>query len=236
MSRKSIFLSVCGLCVFCILLAIFYRTVYSSHLLWQEQNQIFLNTPQWLSTYFDSPAWLGCMAGDWLTQFYHNTVIGAIILSLAVGCCTACCAIILSRLLPRWAALAGTVVFAVLMAACSMSSTTPLAFFMCLAGGLATALPRLWIRCGKKLVLDFSPLLVVPAYWAFGFGALITAIAFNQKVSQQRAWRLRMARRGSRCGPCVSNAGIVARPLCFALYQGFALSRVVSAFASGMGI
>lgn len=177
MSRKSIFLSVCGLCVFCILLAIFYRTVYSSHLLWQEQNQIFLNTPQWLSTYFDSPAWLGCMAGDWLTQFYHNTVIGAIILSLAVGCCTACCAIILSRLLPRWAALAGTVVFAVLMAACSMSSTTTLAFFICLAGGLATALPRLWIRCGKKLVLDFSPLLVVPAYWAFGFGALITAIA-----------------------------------------------------------
>lgn len=168
-----------GLALFCILLAIFYATVYPSHLLWQEQNQIFLNTHHWLETYFDKPAWLGCMAGDWLTQFYHNTVVGAIILSLAVTGCTALFAVILFRLLPRVPALIGTVLFAILMVGCSMPATTSLSFFICVAGGLISGLSRLWINYGKKHVIDLSPLLVILAYWMFGFGALLTAIAIS---------------------------------------------------------
>lgn len=172
-------LTACGLALLCILLAIFYRTVYPSHLLWQEQNQIFLNAPHWLSAYFDNPAWLGCMAGDWLTQFYVNTAWGAGILSLAVTCCTACFALILFRLLPRVPALIGTVLFAILMVGCSMPATTTLAFFICVAGGLVLGLSRLWINYGKSHVIDLSPLSVILAYWMFGFGALLTAVAMS---------------------------------------------------------
>lgn len=168
-----------GLALYCILLAIFYGTAYPSHLLWQEQNQIFLNTHHWLATYFDKPAWLGCMAADWLTQFYVNPVWGAVILSVAVTCCTACFAVILFRLIPRIYALILTALFAILMAGCSMPATTSLAFFICVTGGLILGLSRLWINYGKNHVIDLSPLLVILAYWMFGFGALLTAVAMS---------------------------------------------------------
>lgn len=168
-----------GLALFCILLAIFYATVYPSHLLWQEQNQVFLNTRHWLAAYLDHPAWLGCMAGDWLTQFYHNTVVGAIILSLAVTGCTALFAVILFRILPRVPALIVTVLFAILMAGCSMPATTSLSFFICVAGGMALGLSNLSIRFGKKRPIDLSPLFVILSYWMFGFGALLTAVAMS---------------------------------------------------------
>lgn len=168
-----------GIALFCILLAIFYATVYPSHLLWQEQNQIFLNTHHWLATYFDKPAWLGCMSGDWLTQFYANTAVGAVILSLAVTGCTACSAVILFRLLPRIYALPLTVLFAILMVGCSMPATTSLAFFICVAGGLISGLSRLWINYGKNHVIDLSPLVVILSYWMFGSGALLTAMAMS---------------------------------------------------------
>ena len=168
-----------GLALFCIFLAIFYATVYPSHLLWQEQNQVFLNAPHWLAAYFDHPAWLGCMAGDWLTQFYHNTVVGAIILSLAVTGCTALFVVILFRLLPRVPALIGTVLFAILMVGCSMPATTSLSFFICVAGGMTLGLSNLSIRFGKKRPIDLSPLFVILAYWMFGFSALLTAAAIS---------------------------------------------------------
>lgn len=177
MSRKTKLISAGILVIFCVLLAIFYKTVYPSHLLWQEQNQILLNTHYWISTYFKSPAWLGCLAGDWLTQFYGNTTVGAIILALAVGCCMACLAIIFFRSLPRIAALILTILSGLLTVACSMPAATRLSFFICLAGGLALGLICIRIPIGKKRSIDVSPLLVIPAYWIFGFGALFTAFA-----------------------------------------------------------
>ena len=60
----------------CVALAMFYATAYRSHILWQEQNQIFLNTSHWIATYFSKPAWLGCLSGDWLTQYFHNPAAG----------------------------------------------------------------------------------------------------------------------------------------------------------------
>lgn len=160
----------------CACLAAFYATAYPSHLLWQEQNQIFLNTPHWIATYFDKPAWLGCLAGDWLTQFYHYPAAGAIILTLAIALCTGCFAAAVRRMLPKAAAYVLTLLFAVLLVACSMPSTTTLAFYICIAGGLASGLVCISIPVGKNRRLDLSPLLVAAAYWAFGFGALITAL------------------------------------------------------------
>lgn len=172
---KDIIIS--GICLAgCVILAAFYATAYPSHLLWQEQNQIFLNTSHWVVTYFDKPAWLGCLAGDWLTQYYHNPVAGAVILTLAIAFCTVCFAIGVRRILPGISSYILTVLFATLLIACSMDAATTLPFYFCVAGGLAFGLFQLRIPFGKGSSLDLTPVFVVAAYWAFGFGALISAL------------------------------------------------------------
>ncbi len=37
----------------------------------QEQNQLFLFSWDYITTYLDKPGWLACLAGDFLTQFYY---------------------------------------------------------------------------------------------------------------------------------------------------------------------
>lgn len=49
---------------------IFFQGWYHYHFFFQEQNQLFLNSWSYLCTYFEKPAWLACLLGDWLTQFY----------------------------------------------------------------------------------------------------------------------------------------------------------------------
>ncbi|MDE6793726.1 MAG: hypothetical protein K2J63_00285, partial [Muribaculaceae bacterium] len=86
-TKNTIIIGIWAIC--CIALILFYAMSYPSHLLWQEQNQIFLNTSHWVGTYFDKPAWLGCLAGEWLTQFYIYPIAGAVILTIAIALCTA---------------------------------------------------------------------------------------------------------------------------------------------------
>ncbi len=167
----------------CVALIIFYATTYPAHLLWQEQNQIFLNTSHWVATYFDKPAWLGCLAGDWLTQFYHNTTVGAIILTLSIAYCVAVFALAIQRLLRKPAnslgqvgAWVSTAIFAIFLVGCSLSSATSLSFFLCIAGGLTLGLIPLRLPISKDRSINLSPLLVLPSYWAFGFGSLLTAL------------------------------------------------------------
>lgn len=62
----------------------FFQGWYRYHFFYQEQNQLFLSTPDWLATYFDKPAWLACMLGDWLTQFYYYLFAGPAILAAAL--------------------------------------------------------------------------------------------------------------------------------------------------------
>ena len=62
----------------------FFQGWYRYHFFYQEQNQLFLSTPHWLATYFDKPAWLACMLGDWLTQFYYYLYAGPAILAAAL--------------------------------------------------------------------------------------------------------------------------------------------------------
>ena len=171
--NDTIIICIWGICF--VALAIFYATAYPAHLLWQEQNQIFLNSSDWISTYPGRPAFIGCLLGDWLTQFYHNTAVGAVILSLAVTVCSGCFALGVRRIFPKLAPYVLTILFAVLMAACSMASSTRLSFFICVAGGLALGLIELYLPQRRIEAVGLAPLLVVAAYLAFGFGSLLTA-------------------------------------------------------------
>lgn len=162
--------------IFCIALAVFYATAYSGHILWQEQNQIFLNESHWVATYFTKPAWLACLLGDWLTQFYYNVWVGAVIQALAISVCGILFATANLRLLPNVVGWTASALFALLMAACSMPASTTLPFFICIAGGLSLGLIRINIHSRPDRSTNLSPLLIFPAYWLFGFGAVLTAI------------------------------------------------------------
>ncbi len=177
--RASLSRRLIPLLIFSILfisLAIFYATAYPSHLLWQEQNQIFLNTSTWISTYFQHPAWLGCLAGDWLTQFFTNVWIGAFILSISITLCVLGFGVVCMRLIPKWICWLLTALWTVLLVGCSMHASTSLSFFLCIAGGIGLGLAEFQISLNNSRYFNLSPLLVALSYWAFGFGALLTAL------------------------------------------------------------
>ena len=62
----------------------FFQFFYPYHFFYQEQNQLFLLTSEYLLSYREKPAWLACMAGDFLTQFYYYLYAGAAILTLSL--------------------------------------------------------------------------------------------------------------------------------------------------------
>ena len=59
----------------------FFQGWYHYHFFYQEQNQLFLGSVDYLATYFSKPAWLACMAGDIITQFYYYLFAGPAILT-----------------------------------------------------------------------------------------------------------------------------------------------------------
>lgn len=61
---------------------IFFQFWYSNHFFYQEQNQLFLWSKDYLVTYLNKPGWFACMVGDFLTQFYYYPYVGASILTL----------------------------------------------------------------------------------------------------------------------------------------------------------
>lgn len=66
----------------------FFQFWYPYHFFYQEQNQIFLWSWDYVEGYFERPGGLARLVGDFLTQFYYYLFAGAAILSaclLAVG-------------------------------------------------------------------------------------------------------------------------------------------------------
>ena len=62
----------------------FFHFCYRYHFYYQEQNQLFLMSGEYVSTYFDKPAWVACLTGDFLTQFYYYTYAGPAILTVVL--------------------------------------------------------------------------------------------------------------------------------------------------------
>ena len=63
---------------------VFYQFFYPYHFYYQEQNQLFLGTWDYVLSYLDKPGWLACLAGDFLTQFYYYKGVGPAILTLGI--------------------------------------------------------------------------------------------------------------------------------------------------------
>lgn len=63
---------------------VFFQCYYPYHGYLKEQLILFLFTPDYLATYFAKPAWLACMAGDFLTQCYSLYGGAATVLTLTL--------------------------------------------------------------------------------------------------------------------------------------------------------
>ncbi len=59
----------------------FFQWWYPYHFFYQEQNQLFLMSEDYLVTYFQKPGAVARLAGDFLTQFYYYLYAGATILT-----------------------------------------------------------------------------------------------------------------------------------------------------------
>ena len=62
----------------------FFQIFYPYHFYFQEQNQLFLWSWDYISTYTTHQGGLALVVGDFLTQFYHYLYLGATILTLCL--------------------------------------------------------------------------------------------------------------------------------------------------------
>nr|WP_321353582.1 DUF6057 family protein [uncultured Draconibacterium sp.] len=61
---------------------LFFQFLYSYHLFFKEQLQLFLFTPDYLLSYFQKPAGLARLAGDFFTQFFYLRGGGPLVLAV----------------------------------------------------------------------------------------------------------------------------------------------------------
>ena len=69
----------------------FLNFFYHYHFFYQEQNQLFLLTKDYVSSYLsDGPGWLARLTGHFLTQFYYYLFLGPAILTVPLLCIVDC--------------------------------------------------------------------------------------------------------------------------------------------------
>jgi hypothetical protein len=171
-----------------IVCVVFFQCFYSYHFFYKEQTQLFLLSSDYLATYFDKPAWLACMVGDFLTQFYYYEYAGVVILTLSLllmgdltrRACERCG----TEKLSFWIAL----VVMTLEGLCYFSASFNLSSTYALTGAIALYLLYDLIPKGRtrRIIAIFALLL---SYWMFGYGCFAFAIfAFISDIKQPNGW------------------------------------------------
>ncbi len=177
----------------------FFQWWYPYHFFYQEQNQLFLWSTDYLLTYFNKPAWLACLAGDFFTQFYYYLYAGPIILTIAlliVGDFTRR-ALQAAEIESKWLPYLIAIVVMTLEAAFSLHYDFRLSSVLSFAGGAATFWIsttllnhiRIWIHLENNLreapmmiggmelphwLSLFSIIICVPiSFWLFGYGVWV---------------------------------------------------------------
>lgn len=146
---------------------VFFQFCYPYHFFFQEQNQLFLLSQDYVSTYFDRSGGMARLVGDFLTQFYYYLYAGAAIQTL----CQLCIGVLLYTTLRRFTA--GRVV-ALLCSVTAMSlvgishfstgyrlSSSVSILGWVLAAWLVTLLT------GWRLRVTAALCALLPAYWLF---------------------------------------------------------------------
>lgn len=146
---------------------VFYQFFYPYHFFYKEQNQLFLWTGDYLSTYFDKPAWLACLIGDFLTQFYYYLYAGSSILTLSLLLLTGILyAALRNAGIKKGWAFGITLLIVTLEAVCHLRCGFRLSSTYALIGGVTA---YLCFSRNKILMILCSPVV----YWLFGYGAWV---------------------------------------------------------------
>ena len=166
---------------------VFFHANFHYHFFHQEQNQLFLLSWDYIQTYFNKPAWLACLAGDFLTQFYYYLYAGPAI--LAVVCLTLGHFMFysLKRCLPtkgrkytEWTAFILSLIVITLEARMALGDTSNLNSIIALTGGCAVwylfdiSRTLLYNKRAGASAISFGGILIVSAlaYWTFGYGVI----------------------------------------------------------------
>jgi len=179
---------------------VFFQYFYRHHLAYQEQNQIFLLTTGYARSYFQMPAWLSCLAGDFITQFYYYLYAGPALLTLTL--------LTAGDLVRRsWQACGlrrGAFVVAfvamTLLAVLSFRHDYRLASIISVIGGAAAFLTLKFLS-GRNIAIDILlyALAAAATYWLFGYGVYILLIfmlldaIFNQHKKDTTSYTKRLA-------------------------------------------
>lgn len=150
---------------------VFFQYCYPYHFFYKEQNQIFLLSWDYIDSYFDKPAWIARLIGDFLTQFYYYLYTGAIIL--------VCSLLLMGDLLRRafqrigfgmsafWIA----IVVMTIEAICHFNVDFGLSSTYSIIGGAAIYIlgsfmldKKVWIAIMGIVIASFV------SYWMFGYG------------------------------------------------------------------
>ena len=157
---------------------LFFFYLYPYHLYHREQTSIFVLSAQTLTDYLGKPAFLSCLVGDFLTQFFYYQGIGPLIVSallLALGATY-------YRLLYRtqnWWALIPVVLLTLWEFGKLCSMYYPISATLSFMGGGLIALLLINIRAhlhSSKAVIPLAAVCVAASYWLFGIGVWITII------------------------------------------------------------
>ena len=146
----------------------FFQFSYPYHFFFQEQNQIFLCSWDYISTYFEKSGGLARLAGDFLTQFYYYLYLGAIIL---ISCMLLIGALWYMALrnfrVSKAVALILALVLMTFVAVCHFSTSYRLSSTISIIGwGLLLWLVSLMPGWKKRLVI--LALAMLPTYLLFG--------------------------------------------------------------------
>lgn len=190
--RKIVQLAMAAVVVLCAAVCfIVLQTCHRYHFCYQEQTQLFLCSVDFAHTYFSAPAWLACLVGDYLTQFYYYTFAGPAILTVwLVVLGVTLFASLRKGGVGSVVAFAVALVVAVAVLFFCFSERYRLSSVIALAGGAAAFLlvpgrGGMWVRAACAFVLG------VVAFWAFGNGVILFAVL--TLLHALFAWRERWA-------------------------------------------
>ena len=160
--------SYCVVVIWAVALYLFFQFWYPYHFFFQEQNQIFLCSWDYISSYFEKPGGLARLTGDFLTQFYYYLYVGAIIL---ISCLLLIGTLLYKALrnfkVSKAVALILTLAMMTSVAVCHFSTSYRLSSTISIVGwGLLLWLVSL-LPCWKKQLAVLA-LTILPVYLLFG--------------------------------------------------------------------
>ena len=191
LQKKQCIYAGMGLCIWAAACFVFFQFFYPDHLFYQEQNQIFLMSGEYISTYFEKPAWLACLTGDFLTQFFYYVYAGAAIVSMVILATGLLMWHALRRCgIKRLAFLTAMVLMAVLIVF-HFDIFYRLPSDIAVAGGILVFIIfdtfrrhiTFWHN-GLYLLLLVTSLFL--SYWTFGIGCWMTALLFIISAFMQK--------------------------------------------------